>query len=97
MATITSLPDNATIIALRGKLDFYCYRGTLCVRSWPQRPAMPRSPAVQLTAETFRSYSIRLALLGTVYKNMAIDQSSGTRWTWKDLTTRAAYGNLHTT
>lgn len=36
MATMLRMPDSATIMAARGRLDFYLWKGLPCCRSWPK-------------------------------------------------------------
>ena len=95
MATIPALPGIELIRAFRGTLDFYCFRGSLCVRSWPRRPSKPRSPAVRQSAAAFKSFSIRVAATAAPVRDVATAAVANTAWTWKDLMYRSAYHHLH--
>lgn len=53
MAKIKKLPGDKVISGFRGILDFYLYMGIVCVRKWPKKPSMPRSPASTATATIF--------------------------------------------
>ena len=96
MATIEALPAPQTIWSFRGVLDFYCFRGVYCVRSWPRRPALPRSPAVQATAAAFASLGRRAQSLDPDVRAYYVDYNRATGYTWKDALVSAAYGNLNT-
>lgn len=95
MPVVPLLPAQPLIIALRGKLDFYTWRTLICVRTWPRRPNMPRAPAVRASAAAFADYSRRLKAIDGTVLTAAQTAAAGTRWTWKDITTRAAYGHLN--
>ncbi len=96
MAIISELPAPSIIMALRGTVDYSIWRGRLYCRSWPRRPTLPRSIPVQQTAQAFRSYALRVPGTTAEVKDQALEITRGTAWTWKDLVTRAAYGNLIT-
>lgn len=38
MAVMLRLPDTATIMACRQKVDFYLWKGTPVARKWPRKP-----------------------------------------------------------
>lgn len=94
MAVVNSIPAQTVVIAFRGTLDFYCYRGLFCVRSWPRSPKRPRSPAVQISAQIFSDFSRRIESQNPVLTDTAKALTHGSKWTWKDITTFAAYGHL---
>ena len=95
MATVTILPGIEIIRAFRGVLDFYCFRGSYCVKSWPRKPAMPRSLPSQETATTFGQFSVQVAASAAPVRDSATAATQATDWTWKDLMYRAAYNKLH--
>lgn len=94
MAVIAALPALEIIRGMRGCLDYYYHRGLYCVRTWPRSPSGPRSLPSQATASTFASYSRRLSASPASLVLSARAAASGSTWTWKDITTRAAYGHL---
>ncbi len=95
MAKVEALPAPQVIWAFRGRLDFYCYRGLYCVRSWPRRPTMPRSPASQASALIFSDLSKRLAALDPDLRAILIEDNKATGYTWKDEIVSAAYNKLN--
>ncbi len=46
MAKLTKLPGAAIIGGFKGTLDFYVWKGIVCVRRWPRSPGHRRAPAV---------------------------------------------------
>ena len=96
MAVISELPAPSIIMALKGTIDYAMWRGRLYCRSWPRRPRLPRSQPSQVTAQTFKAYALEVIGTAAEVKDQAIESTKGSAWTWKDLVTRAAYGNLIT-
>lgn len=47
MAKVPRLPALAIIDGFKGTLDFYLWKGIICVRSWPRSPGKKRSPLVE--------------------------------------------------
>lgn len=47
MVKLLTLPDQAIIDGFKGKIDYYDFLGTTCVRKWPRSPGHNRSPAVK--------------------------------------------------
>jgi hypothetical protein len=47
------MPDMATIIASRGRVDYYLYKGIPVARSWPRKSSQPRSAAEIRSSENF--------------------------------------------
>lgn len=92
MPVLGALPAEPLIIALRGKLDYYLWRGIPCCRTWPRAPRGPRSPAVQVTYTAFGIFAHDLTSLGTPWVDAARVWTAGTRWVWRDLATYLAYG-----
>jgi len=46
MGKMASMCSQAVIDGLRGKVDFYVYKGVPCFRMWPRSPGKKRTPAV---------------------------------------------------
>ena len=95
MATLDVLPGHDIIVAMRGVLDYACWRGVFYVRSWPRPPRGPRSAAVQAAGAAFAAFSRALKLMDATLRNAAITATNGTTWTWKDLVSAAAYAHLN--
>lgn len=47
MAKLPKMPPEHIVGALKGKLDFYEWKGIAVVRSWPSSPGHDRAPKVQ--------------------------------------------------
>jgi len=94
MAKLTALPHQSIIDGFKGTLDFYVWRGIPCVRSWPRKPLLPRSPAVQRTAAVFGYLATFFTDTPANIRDRASAIGDGTSWTWRDVRYRAAYGNL---
>ena len=79
----------------RGVLDYAVTRGTPYVRAWPNKPQLPRSPAVQATAAAFADYSRRVQLTAPALISALPNEAVTRTWTWKDALTAAIYGKLY--
>lgn len=53
MAKLIAFPSQAIISGLKGKIDFYVWKGILCVRKWPRSPGHKRAPGVEAQWSTF--------------------------------------------
>jgi len=94
MAVLEQMPSLEIIHGFRGVLDFYNWRGIVCVRSWPKKPKWPRSPAVMETAIAFGEASTIIANSPPLVIAMAKNANKGQNWTWRDVLTACAYGTL---
>lgn len=94
MAKLLKMPSREIISAFAGVLDFYVWKGIPCVRSWPRKPKMPRSPAVQTSANLFGYFATELSSSPPNIIARATELAEGTAWTWRDLRYRAIYGHL---
>jgi hypothetical protein len=95
VAVIDDLPSPDVIRHLKGALDYYVWRGLVCVRTWPRNSNPLSRPAEAETAFLFGDFSKRVKLLSPLLYETAQLETKGTAWTWKEAVTRAAYGNLH--
>lgn len=53
MAKLDRLPDSATIIAARKRVDFYLWKGIPVARAWPRRSSQPRSAGEIASSNAF--------------------------------------------
>ena len=84
MVVLKKLPGQAIIDGLKGTIDYYLWKGIPVARSWPRRPEMPRSPAVQETAAQF-AYIMQLSsLLPYFVQKQYQRMAAGTTWRWQD-------------
>jgi hypothetical protein len=93
MAKIPSRPPVATRNGFRGVLDFSCWRGIYYVRTWPRRPPLPRSPAVQAQWPTWAYASRLVSLVGPEVYSAAAQLAVSTQRTARDILTSLYYGN----
>lgn len=94
MATITELPPGDIIQAFKGTLDYYVWRGLPCVRTWPRWTLTERSTAVVTAQQAFADYTRRVAATDPFVVQQANAAADGQPWTWRDITTSAAYQKL---
>lgn len=59
MVKLTALPEQAIISGLKGKIDFYLWKGIPVARRWPRSPGHRRAPAVEAQWPAF-SYATKL-------------------------------------
>lgn len=93
MAVIDSAPDDFTVRAARGVLDYACWRGVYYVRSWPALRRSPMSAAQQASANAFGAVA-QAAAQTDPNLQAAWQYTGGLLYTWKDTLTAAMYGNL---
>lgn len=47
------MPDQATVLANRQKIDFYCWKGIPVARKWPRKANYTRSDAEVASSQAF--------------------------------------------
>lgn len=97
MPVIKALPSPKVIKGLRGVLDFYCWKGLNCVRSWPHIAKANRSPASMESAALFGLIVQGYSLLGGALKTLFIEDAADQPRTGRDLYISAVLGHLHET
>lgn len=93
MARVTGDFQSEVIRAYKGVLDFYYWRGIGVVRSWPRKPVLPRSPAVQAAGQDWRDNSRAISALPLSLQEQTAEEVRDTAYTWKDAWTTTAYGH----
>lgn len=83
MAVMNELPDRATIVAMRGRVDFYYWKGIPVARAWPRKSTQPRTAGEQASSTVF-AYWVRATggvseQLRQAYKDMMHD-TVGVTW-----------------
>lgn len=96
MTVLGNIPPDAIIHAMRGTIDYACWRGIPYARTWPRTPAGPRSIPSQLSAAEWGQFVEALSSTHPTIAAEADVWAAGTPWAWRDLLTAAAYGNLIT-
>ncbi len=79
------MPQQSIIDSLKGKLDFYYWKGIVCVRSWPHWPDREPTPAEAANQQTFKYLNQLYHTLPEDIKQAYITQAAGTSLTGKDL------------
>lgn len=95
MPVIKALPSPKVIRGLRGILDFYCWKGLNCVRTWPHIPPAHRTPASLASAATFGAIIKGYAQLGGRPKSLFAADAADQPRTGRDIYISATLGHLH--
>jgi len=95
MAKLTALPDPPTIRRFRGLVDFYTWKGIPCARRWPNKQSPDRfQPAELAAAKDFGALAREMSRTHPYVVLTATRLARNVPWTWRDLTTAAAFNNL---
>lgn len=84
MARLERLPDSATIMAMRGRVDFYEWKGVPVARAWPQPSRQPRTAGSIASSRRFQAYT---KMTGAIDPGMRADYRRFVRGhgiTWVD-------------
>lgn len=95
MAKLRALPSLEVIGILRGKLDYYYWKGIPCVRKWPFIPMSSRTPASLASAQLFGQIVQGWALVGGEVKTLYIEAAADQPRTGRDLYVSGVLGHLH--
>lgn len=85
------MPQQSIIDSLKGKLDFYYWKGIPCVRSWPRWPPRDPTPPEKANQDTFSYINKLYITLPDAIKQTYIDQAASTSLTSKDLFVKLYY------
>lgn len=91
MPVLNALPAEAVIIALRGKVDFYYWRGIPCARKWPRGKDRRFTAANIASAAEFGQLAHDIVYIGAAWLDAAIEMTAGERWVWRDYVTTLAF------
>lgn len=96
MAVLSSIPSQAVIDGLRGRLDFYERLGTVCARRWPRWKLTRRAPAV-VEQQIIFTYATKIhhTLPANVVETWQ-DLARQSNLTWRDWFIRAYVGGTLT-
>lgn len=67
MAKLQVQADRATIIANRGLIDFYYWKGIPVARRWPRKSTQPRTAGEILSSERFTAAAIMTGAIDAEY------------------------------
>lgn len=84
MAILERLPDSPTILASRGKVDYYLWKGIPVARSWPRKSTQPRQAGEILSSEEFKVAAIMTGAISPRVRNLYKSQMVGNGVTWVD-------------
>lgn len=94
MAKLDQMPDMKTIVAFRGKVDFYLWKGIPVARAWPRAGNQPNTPA---QVENRQRFGAAAKVTGALPDSVRllfdsyIDGNDGVTWT--DFQRSLARGN----
>lgn len=91
MPVLGALPADPVIFALRGKIDFYYWRGIPVARKWPRGKDRRFTPANIASAALFGQLAHDIVYIGAAWYDAAVEMTAGDRWTWRDYVTTLAY------
>lgn len=91
---LTTLPDTPTIVAFRGVVNFYLWKGIPCARAWPRKSTQPPTAGEITGQERFRAMVVYAGAIDEVqrsaWKRM---MPEGVGVTWVDMNRAIASGN----
>ena len=89
MAKLTALPEQAIISGLKGKIDFYLWKGIPVARTWPRSPGHRRAPAVEAQWPAFTTATRLWKFMSKYVQDAYIETAHGTNLTGRDLAMKA--------
>ena len=82
MAKLRVMPDSGTIMASRGRVDYYLWMGIPVARSWPRKSTQPRTAGEISSSNAFVAAAGWTGAMSDVliqdYKNMMVGR--GVTW-----------------
>ncbi len=95
MAIIKRLPSRGIIDGFKGTLDYYIWKGIVCVRSWPKSPGKNRSAPVQAQWPAFTYAAGEWSNLSQVVQDAYNRLAEGSGLSGRDMFTRAYLTGLY--
>ena len=86
------MADRATIIACRGLVDFYYWKGQPVARAWPKRSTSPRTAGEVLSSSRFTAAAVWTSNISTAVESDYKAWIRGTGVTWVDMQRALARG-----
>ena len=84
MAKLGRFPDSGTVIAMRGRVDFYLWKGTPVARAWPRRSTQPRTAGEIASSQRFTWYTKLTGALdprtAAAWRRMVAGHGHGITW-----------------
>lgn len=92
MAVLDSMPDPATIGAMRGLVDYYYWKGLAVARKWPKKDQQPQTPGEAYNNARFKVVAVATGAISTETKELWKGTIQGTGTTWVDAFRAQALG-----
>jgi hypothetical protein len=92
MVRLSNLPDDATIAAHRGVIDYYEWKGVPVARAWPRYKAYPPTPGMVESQNVFSTVAKATGSISPAMQELwkSVPTTPGT--TWVDLFRNNAMG-----
>lgn len=91
---LRTLPDTATIVAFRGVIDFYLWKGLPVGRAWPRKSRFEPTPGEIQGQERFRAMVVYAGAVDPRFRaGYEALMLGGVGVTWVDLNRAMASGN----
>ena len=84
MAKLNQIPDSGTIIASRGRVDYYFWMGIPVARSWPRKSTQPRTAAEIRSSELFTAAAVMTGAVAEPVMEISKRLVGGVGVTWVD-------------
>jgi hypothetical protein len=78
------MPDSGTIMASRGRVDYYLWKGIPVARSWPRKSTQPRQAGEIVSSNEFTAAAVLTGAVATVVQEGFKTMHRGTGVTWVD-------------
>jgi hypothetical protein len=78
------MADRATILACRGVVDFYFWKGMPVARAWPRKSTQPRTAGEIASSEEFTVAAVMTGAIDALWMERTKAQPEGSGVTWVD-------------
>lgn len=78
------MPDSGTIMASRGRVDYYLWKGIPVARSWPRKSTQPRTSREIASSNAFTVAAVATGAIAPVFAGLLKDMHRGQGVTWVD-------------
>jgi len=92
VAKLLHMPDSATIMASRRRVDYYLWMGIPVARSWPRKSTQPRTAGEIASSEAFKAAAVMTGAVGSNVRDAYKVGMVGHGVTWVDRFRGAAGG-----
>lgn len=84
MVRMRQLPDSGTIMASRGRVDYYYWMGIPVARAWPRKSTVPRTAGSIASSEAFTAAAVLTGAVAEPVQVLFKRVHVGTGVTWVD-------------